>query len=310
MKYWWLEKYKDLQVKMLPDLFNDIKYFLVMPKDYIELYKKLLDLDVSKFSEEEMCIYLYGVSITKNVKNSNLRQVIERMLLIPDTSLPISDYTLEEILDEIKNLRTKRPTLDKLENNNVAACYNCLNVFYVDKIQQANKKGLCLCPFCQKPKLYFDNDLVPMNYSFLLLSKMYYGISNLGCDFTNLKKLLKQGIVVSKVSSQIDTVICSGDFDLLNEFQFRKIYSEDESKVIKCFLDIFSFQDSLGKYEIELKVEWNSDKNLFELSLLLVLACIYSLSNTFYLKKINVYIENNDLRKNFKSILRQIVKND
>ena len=29
MKYWWLENYKNLQIKMIPELLHDMDYFLL-----------------------------------------------------------------------------------------------------------------------------------------------------------------------------------------------------------------------------------------------------------------------------------------
>ncbi len=55
--------------------------------------------------------------------------VLEAMLKVPDTSLPVSDYTFSEVLEEIANLHTVLPTKDKVSHNNVGACYSCHNVF-------------------------------------------------------------------------------------------------------------------------------------------------------------------------------------
>ena len=49
-----------------------------------------------------------------------------------------------------------------------------------------------MCPYCLKQTLYFDNDYIPMNYTFIKLASIYYGISSLGCSFREIKKILKK----------------------------------------------------------------------------------------------------------------------
>lgn len=306
MKYWWLEKYQNIEVRLLPQLFSDIEYFLTMPKNYMKIYHQLKEVEFEQLTEEELCIILYRIAITKNVKNETLRKIIDKLLKIPDTSLPISDYTFNEIFDEIKNLRLKKPIVEKLETNNVAACYNCLNVFYVDKITKANKKGLCLCPFCEKDKLYFDNDLVPMNYSFLYLSKIYYGISSLGCDFSKIKKLIKKGLSIQSETNNNQEKVSSLEF--LERYKIIKIRCEDEQKIIKQLYDEMRSGEDLGIYEKTLLVDWNTNKNSLELSNLLVISAIESLSNSFYLKKINIITSNDNIKRNINNILHILTK--
>lgn len=306
MKYWWLEKYQNIEVRLLPQLFSDIEYFLTMPKNYNKIYNQLKEVNFEQLTEEELCIILYRIAVTKNVKDETLRKVIDKLLKIPDTSLPISDYTFHEIFDEIKNLKLKKPTVDKLEINNVAACYNCLNVFYVDKIKKANKKGHCLCPFCKKDKIYFDNDLVPMNYSFLYLSKIYYGISNLGCDFTKIKKLLKKGLFIEKSDSIEEEK--KNNLEFLEKYKVEKICCEDEQKIIKQLYDEMRSGEKIGIYEKILLIDWNTNRNALELANLLVISSIESLSNSFYLKKINIIINNENVIRNLNNILHILTK--
>lgn len=311
MKYWWLEKYKSLEVKMLPDLFSDIQYFLTIPKNYIRIYREIQDKPVSFLLEEEMCIILYRISVTKNVKDEKLAQIIEQLLTIPDCSLPISDYSLSEILEEVGHLISKKATVEKLDYNNVAACYTCLNVFYIDKIQKSNKKGQCVCPFCHRNTLYLDNDLVPMNYSFLFFSRLFYGISSLGCDFLKLQKIIKRGLFIcdSTHGSFSSFISMSDEFlQYLNQFQERKIYGEDESRVMKGFYDSLVNVDREGVYEGTFLLQWDSEKNLFEIAYLLILVCMSSLINFFYLKRIVIVTDNPKLLKEFNAILKAFSK--
>lgn len=308
MKYWWLEKYQNLEVKMLPELFLDIQYFLTMPKNYLQVYKKIENLPISELSEEEMCIALYYISVTKNVKDNKICQIIEQLLLVPDTSLPISDYNLSEIIHEIWGLKKKKATVNQMDSNNVAACYSCLNVFYVDKITSINKKGQCLCPFCGKNKLYFDNELIPMNYSFLFHSKIFYGISELGCDFARMKKIIKRSISIIDKSV---TKKNSTDKELkqtLKPFQKKIIKGRDEPRIIKAFYDSLFISEKSGDYQAFLVINWEGEFNLFELSYLLLLSCTFALGNFFYLKHITLVIENKKLRVQTEKILKELIK--
>ncbi len=308
MKYWWLEKYTELEVRMLPELFLDIQFFLTMPKNYLQIYKKIESLPISTLSEEEMCIVLYYISVTKNVKNNHISQIIERLLLVPDTSLPISDYNLSEIIHEIYGLKEKKAMVDQMDSNNVAACYSCLNVFYVDQITSANRKGQCLCPFCGKNKLYFDNELIPMNYSFLLHSKIFYGITELGCDFSKLKKIIKKGITIMKKSSSKGINTSKKRNHFLEKYQKKLIKSEDESQIIKKIYDSLFVTERNGDYETTLIIDWEGQLNLFEISYLIILSCTLALGNFFYLKHISLIIENDQLRNQTEKVLRMLIK--
>ena len=311
MKYWWLLKYKNLEMKMLSSLFLDVQYFLVVPKNYMEIYQKLKNREVQLLTEPEMCILLYGISVTKTVKNNVLGKFIERLLLVPDTSLPISDYSLLEVIEEIRTLKIRRATINQIDFNNVAACDSCLNVFYVDQIQSVNQKGQCLCPFCLKNRLYFDNECIPMNYSFLFHSRLFYSISNLGCNYQKLQKLLKKSV---KILEQYPTVnskkfLFNLDFTkYLERFQTEKITSSDEPKLIKGFYDYFLEVEEHGGYEAILVFPWKENQNSFQISYLLILSCAFVLENFFYLKKIYLIVENTQLRTQLKKILKCFIE--
>ena len=311
MKYWWLKKYQNLEMKMLPSLFLDVQYFLVVPKNYTEIYQKLKDVEIELLTEAELCILLYRVSVTKMVKNNILGKIIERLLLIPDTSLPISDYSLLEVIEEIRSLKKRRATIDKIDCNNIAACDSCLNIFYVDQIKSANSKGQCLCPFCFKNRLYFDNECVPMNYSFLFHSRLFYSTSNLGCNYQKLKKLLKKSVQVLDYNSTMDLkkFILDSEFtEYLEKFQTEKITSVDEPKLIKGFYDYFLKSEECGDYEAILILPWENDKNLFQISYLLILSCAFVLENFFYLKEVHLIIQNKKLRTQLKKVLKTVIE--
>lgn len=311
MKYWWLEKYQNLEMKMLPSLFLDVQYFLVVPKNYVEVYQKLKDVDIELLTEAELCILLYWISVTKTVKNNLLGKIIEKLLLIPDTSLPISDYSLLEVIDEIRSLKNRRAMIDQMDCNNIAACDSCLNIFYVDQIKATNSKGQCLCPFCLKNRLYFDNEYIPMNYSFLFHSRLFYSTSSLGCNYQKLKKLLKKNVKIIEYDSTMnlkDSVLDLEFGEYLEQFQIKKITSLDEPRIIKGFYDYFLRIEEYGSYKATLILSWENNCNLFQISYLLILSCAFVLENFFYLKEIRLVIENRKLRTQLKKILKTCIE--
>jgi len=80
MKYWWLKKYQSLEVKMLPELYDDIRYFVIMPKNYSSWYEENKNANIDELAEEELLMLLYGIVSTKNVKDNRLRLIIKKLL--------------------------------------------------------------------------------------------------------------------------------------------------------------------------------------------------------------------------------------
>ena len=101
MKYWWLKKYENLRINMIPTLLYDVNYFLVMPKNYLKQYEKIKNVIVEDLKEEELLINLYVLVSNKKIKDNRILLIIKKLLEIPDNSLPITDYSLKEILKEI-----------------------------------------------------------------------------------------------------------------------------------------------------------------------------------------------------------------
>ena len=195
MKYWWLKKYKGLKIKLIPDLIRDVNTYFVLPKNYKDRYQAIKSSDISSLSEEDLKILLVSILNHEKIKNNKVVLIIDALLKYVDNSMPDASYTVDEMLSEIVHLKNYN-SKDKLSMNNVSACFYCLEVFYVDKIKYVNKKGLCLCPYCRRPTLYFDNDFIPMDHNFLRLAKLYHGNTSLGCKFTNIQKLLKKCVVL------------------------------------------------------------------------------------------------------------------
>jgi len=317
MKYWWLEKYQKLEIKMLPDLFLDIRYFLRMPKNYLDIYNDTKNIEVLELKEFELLVNLYVLVSSKNIKNNRLILIIERLLKIPDTSLPVSDYSLKEILDEVKGLKENFPIKEKMDYNNVAACYNCMQIFYVDYINAINKRDLCLCPYCGKHYLYFDNDYIPMNTSFIKLASLYYGTSSLGCKFKDIQKILKKNISLT-MSNVIttNTVIKSNRRKTKAKIVYvsnlysnlKKINSISESKIIKEYYDSIMAIDNMMEYEITLVIEKVPLEMVSQISFLIVLAIMEALSKTLYLRNIKVVCSDLNMYQSLKICLKEIEK--
>ena len=297
MKYWWLEKYKNFKIIQIKDLIKDINYFLTMPKNYEKTYDILKNENTENLNEEELLVLLKVIVTTKNVKDNKLSLIIKRLLTIPDNSFPKSDYSLEETLEEISKLKTNLPYQEKLETNNISVCYNCLNVYYVDKIKSVNKKNLCLCPFCLKSKLYFDNDYIPMNYTFIKLASLYYKTSSLGCTFSEIKKLLKKNI-------KLGTDIKNYDIDLTEIFP-DKLKPIDEKIISKKIYDLLMEKEENLDHEVTIYIK---ELNDFKILILLV-SIMEVLSNSIYLKDIRIVSTNKELITKLKQTIKTIITN-
>lgn len=300
MKYWWLEKYKNFKIVQISELYYDVHYFITMPKNYEKQYQSLKDKNIDDLLEEELLILLYNIVTTKNIKNNHLNVIIEKLLETPDNSFPSSDYSLKEMLDEIKNLKANLPYREKLDTNNIAICYHCLNIFYVDKIKKINKNNLCLCPYCLSHGLYFDNDYIPMNYIFIKLAQMYHYTSLLGCSFKNIQKIIKKNVSTKTVEKPDNSIVIS--YFVFN----NKILPIDEKIISRnLMLNLYKYENNLD----EVATIYISDLDyriIDELMMIILVTIMETLSNTIYLKKIILIFNNDDLKKKFDCLLRVI----
>ena len=302
MKYWWLEKYRDFKIIQIKELQDDINYFLTVPKNYKKQYEALKDKDVNLLEEEDLLIILKKIVDTKNIKDNSLNIIIEKLLQLPDNSFPASDYTLQEMLMEIKGLKSNLPVQSKIENNNLAICYHCLNIFYVDKIKNVNKKNLCLCPYCLRTTLYFDNDYIPMNYTFIKLASLYYGISSLGCSFKEMQKIIKKSVTVIASKEKKDSI----EFNKI--FDGRKIIPLDEKKIYRKLYQEFMKKEKEVAYFARIYVSSLSKNNSTLLLEILLVGMLEVLSNAIYLKEIQVIFEKEEDKRIFASLLKGIQK--
>jgi len=300
MKYWWLEKYNNFKIIQIKELQDDVNYFLTMPKNCEKKYELLKNKDINTLEEEELLIILNIIVNTKNIKDSSLSIIINKLLEIPDNSFPASDYTFKEMLEEIKNLKTNLPLKNKIDNNNLAICYNCLNIFYVDKIKSVNKKDLCLCPFCLKSRIYFDNDYIPMNYTFIKLANMYYGISSLGCTFKEIRKITQKGISTTTGNKE------KNNLDFNEIFSQSKIKPIDEKIISRNLYKKLMIEESnlINNKNIYIsKLEKQISNTILEI---ILVTLIELLSNTIYLKEVKLVFEKEEDEKLFINLLKTL----
>lgn len=300
MKYWWLENYKNFKIIQIKELQDDVNYFLTMPKNYEKQYELLKDKNINDLEEEELLIVLKKIVNTKNIKDNSLSIIIKKLLEIPDNSFPASDYTFKEMLTEIKNLKTNPPVQSKLQNNNLAICYNCLNIFYVDKIKSVNKKDLCLCPFCLKSKLYFDNDYIPMNYNFIKLANIYYGISNLGCTFKEIRKIATKSITTTTNNKEENSI----NFSQI--FSNNKVSPADEKIINRKLYQELMIKESNLIDKTNIYISKLNQKNRTAILEIILVTVLEILSNAVYIKEIKFIFETEEDEKYFISLLKVI----
>lgn len=327
MKYWWLKRYKGLKIKLIPELTRQVNDSIVMPKNYRERYSIIKNCDISTLNEEDLLIYLYCILNYEKIKNNKVILIIDKLLEIPDNSMPSTNYNFSEMLAEVKNLKNLKPTEDKIYSNNIAACYSCLNIFYVDKIKNINKKGYLICPYCKNHTLYFDNDFIPMDYNFLRLANLYYGLTSLGCNFNNLRKLVNKSIKVKMDDIYnykngaifIKGNVLEDDIKLnesnitltLKEIYWKKeITSKEEKKVELIFNRYLSIieKNLIGEISIDTSILL-SDKN-YSLNLSLFLTLINNLGNNQYLKRINLICNDKNTYKIYKQFIKIFTNNN
>lgn len=299
MKYWWLEKYKNLQIVQIKELMDDVNYFLVMPNDYEKQYLEIKNKRIEDLKEEELLILLKKTVGSRQIHN-HLSKLIQELLKVPDNSFPSSDYTLLEMLEEIKKLKTNYPFQEKLENNNLAICYHCLNIFYIDKINKINKNNLCLCPYCHSNKLYFDNDYVPMNYTFIKLAKLYYHTSNLGCTFKEIQKIISKN-VKTEIKSHLES-----DIPFIETIPLKSISPVDEKKIYRDLLLKFIDKDKKMLDQVNIMVSNKNDFIAFQFYYLLLTVIMEVLSSTIHLKNIVVIFDNEKDKRVFNLLIKDI----
>lgn len=305
MKYWWLKRYRDLKIKLIPDLLRQVNDNLVMPKNYKERYNVIKENSIETLEEEDLLIYLYCILNHDKIKNNKIILIIRKLLEIPDNSMPATNYTILEMLEDIKKIKHLKPLEEKMYTNNICACYNCHNVYYIDKIKYINKMGLLICPYCKGNSIYFDNDFMPMDYNFLHLAKLYYKTTQLGCNYHNLKKIIRKSIDIKKDSIKnynTGAIFIYGKVEedkielnennitfTLKEIKMKKEITTKEEKKIEFifnrYLDIVE-KNLIRELTIDTRILVPDKKYAVNISLLLTL--ISHLGKNPYLKKINI----------------------
>ena len=324
MKYWWLKRYKDLQIKLIPELTRQVNDNIIMPKNYKDRYSSIKSTDINSLEEEDLLIYLYCILNHEKIKNNKVILIIDKLLEIPDNSLPATNYTLLEMLEDIKKLKNLKPLSNKLDSNNICACYTCYNVFYVDKIKYVNKKDYLLCPYCKSHTLYFDNDFMPMDYNYIHLANLYYKNTELGCNFANIKKIVNKSIKIIK--DDINNYKKDAIFIHNNENE-DNIILEDNNITFK-FKEIKMKKDITTKEEKKIEFIFNRYLNLLEKNLIreltidtrilvsdskyalnisLLLTLIDNLGKNPYLKKIKLICSDEKTYYIYKELCKTIV---
>ncbi len=216
MKYWWIKKYlpffekieeKDLKTKKgkqtLQAFFKDANLFLILPSHYSDLFLTLKEDAIKDYQLQlKLGYYLYlktvdPIYFKKELMNKNFYNLLKKMESIVDTYLPVTDYTMEDILEEIKELPQVDTSISKKKNNNISACYSCRNNFYTDDLIE--KEGKSLCPYCASNTLYFDNDYIPMNTTFLTFAYLYHQEE---LPFSHLVSLLEEKVTITDIPSK------------------------------------------------------------------------------------------------------------
>ncbi len=324
MKYWWLKRYKGLKIKLIPELIRDVNTYFVLPKNYKDRYDVIKDSDISHLSEEDLRILLAGILNHEKIKNNKVILIIDALLKIPDNSMPETNYTLSEMLEEIGHLK-EYDEESKLSTNNIAACYHCLQVFYIDAIKYVNKKGQCLCPFCRRATLYFDNDFVPMDHNFLRLAKLFYENTPLGCNYGNIQKLLRKCVKLKEGNPtsfvQADAAFLSVGkeqfFSLTPDYvQFslapltykKAITSKEEFQVEYQLNECFSMieKNLISKVVIDMAFVSSNKSNSFNFSVLLTV--LENLGRNPYLKEIVLVAANKRQYQILKNMVKDLLK--
>lgn len=323
MKYWWLKKYKGLKIKLIPDLIRDVNLYFTLPKNYKDRYAVIKNSDISTLREEDLKILLVSILNHEKIKNNKVIYIIDELLKIPDNFMPETNYTLQEMLEEIRKLKTYNSE-DKLSTNNVGACYNCLEVFYVDKIKYINKKRQCLCPYCRRANLYFDNDFAPMDRNFLRLARLFYENTSLGCKYSNIQKLLKKCVKLEKkidFSNMNDYLFMElgkeKDFHLhSNHIQFvipevcyKKDITSKEEFILEEVLNEGFFiaeKNMISTVVIDLDIFSKNTSNSFNLSCLLTV--LENLGRNLSLKKVILLGKDNRQYNTFSKMMMELLK--
>lgn len=346
MKYKWLESYIDFfkniteeELKLnesketIQAFFTDCEYYLAYLAYSTERFALIKNKEINVLNDSDLELYLYYTLtecktvlnyLDKKILDRTIYTIIKAMLRVPDTNLPISDYSFVEMINEVKGLENNRPTRDKLKNNNIAACYSCHNVFYVDNIKNVDRNHLCLCPYCLMSTLYFDNDYIPMNSSFIRLAYLYYQTDY---KLKGIVDRFKELIVfktkpVKKISLYID--ISSEDLIPSSTIAFDKITekyegtanlilhgktSKEEEEIGNYIYKSLVKADSLNLNIIEIYFNdhyYNYNNNITAINT--VLSCLQFIIKYYFtsITEIVIISKNEELVKSFNNILSDL----
>lgn len=336
MKYWWILEYipffetvdeKGLRSKKGKNTLNrflsDYAYHLSIPVHYLTYFKKIRNYPISKLSDcglqMILAYYIYQGKIEEGllqdaILSRKIFEILSAMKKIPDTSLPATDYTISDMVEEINNLSTLTPTVERVKHSNVGACYSCRNIFYTDAIYQKNKKGECICPYCDATMMYFDTDFIPMDSNFIMLA---YLMRQTEIPFSSLISMLDK-VSIDK-TGPIDYSFSDGDYKIEGgqiSFPFVKakmtltsIYEDYLSTSIYHILDIHDNQALSKSIFISLdEVHYNIQTPVFALTTLLSILYYFSKHYFHSIEKIHLILSNQEIYSVYVSTLEALSK--
>ena len=339
MKYWWLSPYisffENIDEKVLRSkqgkkqidhFFKDCSFSIAIPSHYLDYYQKIKNYPIEQLSDCGLQLsFAYQIYqgkvdpsyFKKILLNQQLVTLLKQMQKIPNTYLPSSDYNIEETLEEITHLKELDTSMEKVKNNNVAACYTCRNIFYTDAIYQRNKQKKCLCPYCNHDTLYFDNDYIPMDTNFLYFAYLYYQNE---IPFNKLLPLLKEKIHFSSKEKNTFTFEPEEPIGTIN-FLKQQVYlpkswyqhmpsGKEEDYLRIALLHLLSEADENRTAILRLKFDLSQDKEVIPIIAMTLYSSIlyYFLQNYFTnIQKIEIVVSQ-ETQPLYESILQTLLK--
>lgn len=334
MKYWWILDYipffenidrATLRSKKgketLNQFLSDYSYHCTIPVHYLSYFKKIKNYPISQLSDcglqMMLAYYIYQGKIEEGLLeeallNHRIFDLLMAMKKIPDTSLPATDYTISEMVEEIKHLPSLIPTVEKVKSSNIGACYHCRNIFYIDAIYQKNKKGECLCPYCDSTTLFFDSDYIPMDSNFLMLAYLIYQKE---VSFQDLILMLDKVSIEEK--GPIDYSFSNGNYQIeLGHISFPLI--EEKANVTSIYEDylstslyhILNYHDHhpISK-SISISLDGiHSKEQSYVFAISSFLSILYYFSRHYFhsIEKIHIVITDSTIRSIYKKTIQEL----
>lgn len=333
MKYWWILDYipffehidrATLRSKKGKEKINqflsDYSYHCTIPVHYLSYFKKIRNYPISQLSDcglqMILAYYIYQGKIEEGlledaILNHQIFAILTAMKKIPDTSLPATDYTIRDMVEEIKRLPSFIPTVEKVKSSNIGACYHCRNIFYIDAIYQKNKKGECLCPYCDSTTLFFDSDYIPMDSNFLMFA---YLMHQKEVSYQDLILMLEKVSIEDKKT--YDYAFSNGHYQMeSNNISFPFVGNQEVTSIYEDYLStsiyhILDFHDHHAVSKtISISLDGiHSEKQAYVFSLSTFLSILYYFSRNYFhsIEKIELIITNKIISSIYNATLQEL----